>query len=102
MVRRGISAALALKLDPATPEDDLPSTLRRLNDDDLLYLAISMAKQKAVNTEEFLAYVGVNFELLKKRRGAARKQSSPRVVPLSRRGGTSPEAQLTPLFAFGF
>lgn len=101
MVRRGISGALALKLDPEAP-DDFSSTLGRLNDDDLLYLAISMAKQKAVNTEEFLADVGMNFQLLKKRSQAARRRSSRRLVSLFARGGPSPEAQLTPLFEFGF
>lgn len=103
MARRSIGAALALKPAPGTRGDDFSSMLGRLTDDDLLYLAVALAKQKAVNTNEFLAAVGLNFELLKKRSRAARKrQQSPRLVFLSARGGVSRKAQLTPLFEFGF
>lgn len=103
MVRRSIGAAAALKREPCTPGDDFSSMLGRLTDDDLLYLAVALAKQKAVDTDQFLAAVGLNFELLKKRSRAARKrQQSLRLVSLSAPSGVSRKAQLTPLFEFGF
>ena len=77
--------------------------MARSSDDDLLYLAIALARQKAVTTDEFLAAVGLNFELLKKRSQAARRRRPlPRVVPFPGRRGVSPEAQITPLSQFGF
>ncbi|MDI6858363.1 MAG: hypothetical protein QME71_08630 [Dehalococcoidia bacterium] len=103
MARPNMRAALALKPGPTASPRDVSSLLARATDDDLLYVAIALAKQKAVTTDEFLAAVGLNFELLKKRSQAARKRRPlPRIVPFPGGRGLSSETQITPLFQFGF
>jgi hypothetical protein len=82
MTMRSIGDEAVLSPDPGTPEDDLSPILARMGDNDLLYLAVSLAKQKAVRTEEFLTDVALNFEILKRRR-----RGGPRLKVVAARGG---------------
>lgn len=61
MTRRSVGLARASGREP----DPFDTDCALMSDDDLLYLAIAMAKRKALNAESFLMGVGTYLEFLK-------------------------------------